>query len=77
MTEQSVIHDLRLALDELDRLRRWNREASAVLAGWDRVADLVDPSTADLGRVHSDVVHDEILRLHETIALLRDPLNPS
>lgn len=54
---------------EIDRLRQWQFEASAVLARWDDVAARFD---MPIGALKSESVGREIDRLQTTIDMLRD-----
>lgn len=51
------------AADHIDKLERWKREATEVLAGWDRVSSMLPGRAANLGRSKSDVVADRIEQL--------------
>jgi hypothetical protein len=63
------ICDLR---DEIERLRRWKNEASAVIAEWEAVFDaLIDISATDLGASKPTLVAKEIIRLRAENSMLR------
>jgi hypothetical protein len=48
---------------ENERLERWKREATEVIASWEIVAEMVTPRTQDLGRSKSDIIADAIVSL--------------
>lgn len=68
--------DIRDALAEIDRLRRWQAEAREVIARWDRCHDLVPESARELGRLHSEDVFQYLLaraRVGNPAGLKREP----
>lgn len=50
-------------VDEVKALKTWKREAIEVLEGWDRVVETIEPLPSHLGRLKSDVVAEELVRL--------------
>ena len=52
---------------ENERLERWKREATEVIASWEIVAEMVTPRTQDLGRSKSDIIADAIVALRAEI----------
>jgi hypothetical protein len=52
----------KIALDEIDNLRRWKAEALEVLRRWDAVAERFDLS-GHLGEFEADAVGEEIDRM--------------
>ena len=52
------------AADEIERLRRWQIQATTVIENWDAVFDaLIDAKPTDLGVSKSVLVAKEIIRL--------------
>lgn len=62
---------------EIERLRRFKKEATEVLAAWEAVFDaLIDISPADLGVSKPTLVAKEIIRLRAEVARLELYLQP-